>query len=710
MTSGDALQPLFVTAPQGMEDLLLRELTALGAQACRGTRAGVACEASLQVAYAICLGSRLANRVLLPLGTWEAPDTDALYAGAYALPWPDHLDAAGSFTVDVTLRQATITHSHFAALRIKDAIVDQFRDTCGERPNVDRELPDVRFHVHVFREVASASIELSGGSLHQRGIREAFGPAPLKENLAAAVLMRSGWPHPTALLDPMCGTGTLLIEAVLMSLQWAPGLLWATRERPCRSPGWRGHQPTLWQAAYDAAAALRDAACADPRIIAYGSDIDARCVQTARTNVERAGLSEYIVVTQADVADCRPPQGVAPGHVVVNPPYGERMGDVGEVMALHARLGDTLRSHFVGWHAHVLTLDENLGKSLGMHATRVHALFNGAIPCKLVHAPVEARPALSRQASAETSDFANRLRKNMKRLAGWAKTHNVHCYRVYDADIPEYAVAVDRYEHYVHVQEYAPPQDIPPSRAESRLRDVVLSIPGIMQVDPAHVYLKVRQRQRGTQQYERLDARGNFIKVREGEQRFWVNFTDYLDTGLFLDHRPMRSLVGKLAAGKRFLNLFGYTGTASITAAAGGAVETTTVDLSRTYLGWAQQNFKLNGLNEQQHALVQADCFTYLRDSTDMFDLILLDPPTFSNSKRMESTLDIQRDHVALIDMTMRHLRPGGVLLFSTNMRRFKLDAPPLAKYQPTDITDKTIDADFTRNQRIHKAFRFCAA
>ena len=709
MISGDASHSLFVTTPQGMEDLLLRELTALGAQACRGTRAGVACEATLEVAYAICLGSRLANRVLLPLGTWEAPDPDALYAGARDLPWADHLDAAGSFAVDVTLRQASITHSHFAALRIKDAIVDYFRDACGERPDVDRELPDVRFHVHVHRDTASASIELSGGSLHQRGIREAFGPAPLKENLAAAVLMRSGWPHPTALVDPMCGTGTLLIEAVLMSLQWAPGLLWATRESPCRSPGWRGHQPALWRAAYDAATALRDAACQTPRVIAYGSDIDARCVQTSRANIERAGLSAYIEVCQSEVADCRPPEGHTEGHVVTNPPYGERMGDVGEVMALHARLGDTLRTHFVGWHAHVLTLDENLGKSLGMHATRIHALFNGAIPCKLVHAPIEARPAHSRQATAANSDFANRLRKNMKRLAGWAKSHDVHCYRVYDADIPEYAVAVDRYEHYVHVQEYAPPQDIPPARAESRLRDVVLSIPEIMQVDPAHVYLKVRQRQRGTQQYERMDARGNFVKVREGDQRFWVNFTDYLDTGLFLDHRPMRSLVGKMAAGKRFLNLFSYTGTATVTAAAGGALETTTVDLSRTYLGWAQQNFKLNRLDEAQHALVQADCFTYLRESTDMYDLILLDPPTFSSSKRMDGTLDIQRDHVQLITMTMRHLRPGGVLLFSTNMRRFKLDAAPLAKYTPVDITDKTIDADFARNQRIHKAFRFSA-
>ena len=707
MQQTDVPQTLFVTAPVGMEDLLVTELASLGAEACRPANAGAFCVASLQTAYAICLGSRIANRVLLPLGTWDAPDADALYAGALGIDWASHLDPADTFTIDVTLRKADITHSHYAAQRVKDAIVDGFRDSHGTRPTVDRQQPGVRFHIHIHHATASASVDLSGGSLHQRGVRQAAGAAPLKENLAAAVLKRSGWPDGSVVVDPMCGSGTLLIEAVLMALHWAPGLLWAERERPTRSPAWRGHQAAAWQAAYDAADAAQRSACADAStVLAYGSDIDPACVQIARDNIANAGLSRFIQVVEGDVTACRPPAHVSTGHVVTNPPYGERLGDMSEAMALHATLGATLQEHFVGWQAHVLTLDENLGKSLGLRAKKVHALYNGAIPCKLVHCVLAPPRVTSCKPADAAPDFANRLRKNVKRLKPWADKNNIFCYRVYDADIPEYSVAIDRYEDHIHVQEYAAPKEINPARAQARLRDIVLSIPEAMQVDPAQVFVKVRQRQRGTKQYEKVNDRNNFIKVREGEHRFWVNLTDYLDTGLFVDHRPMRALIQSLAPGKSFLNLFAYTGTATVYAAAGGATQTTTVDMSRTYLEWAEQNFRLNALRPSHDHIVQEDCFSYLQNTSHTYDLILLDPPTFSNSKRMTNTLDIQRDHVDLIKQTAALLNPGGILLFSTNMRRFKLDANALAYWSPEDITARTIDTDFARSPRIHQAFR----
>jgi 23S rRNA (guanine2445-N2)-methyltransferase / 23S rRNA (guanine2069-N7)-methyltransferase len=343
-------------------------------------------------------------------------------------------------------------------------------------------------------------------------------------------------------------------------------------------------------------------------------------------------------------------------------------------------------------------------------------LFNGPIECRLLSfpllegsarraAPSATPPTASTAGELDASAFANRLRKRVRHLQRWAAREGVTCYRVYDADLPEFALAVDRYEQWVHVQEYAPPAAVDPARARARLRAALGIIAEVLELPASHVFLKVRQRQRGRSQYERLRERGELTEVGEGGHRFLVNFTDYLDTGLFLDHRLTRARLADLAQGRDFLNLFAYTGTATVYAAKGGARSTTSVDLSRTYLDWAQRNLELNGIGGPRHRLERADCLSWLERAPGRYGLVFLDPPTFSTSKAMAGTFDVQRDHARVLQRVARLLTADGVLLFSTNHQRFRLDRAALAGLDVDDITTATLPPDFRRSPRIHRAF-----
>ena len=307
--------------------------------------------------------------------------------------------------------------------------------------------------------------------------------------------------------------------------------------------------------------------------------------------------------------------------------------------------------------------------------------------------------------------FANRLHKNLRHLGRWLKREHIHCYRLYDADIPEYAVAVDVYQgeqRWVHIQEYEAPRHVDAGKAQARLREAVTVTRQTLEIPEQQLFLKVRRQQKGKAQYRKLGARGQFHSVQEGGNRFLVNFSDYLDTGLFLDHRITRAMVGQLAAGRDFLNLFAYTGSATVYAARGGATSTTSVDMSRTYLDWAGRNMELNGFSGREHHLVQANCLEWLERHADRqrFGLIFLDPPSFSSSKRMQGTFDVQRDHVRLIKTTVRLLAPDGVLIFSNNRRRFSMDRAALDGLNIEDISRATLPKDFERNPRIHNCWR----
>ena len=751
---------LFLTCPKGLEGLLAEEATALGLEETREHTSAVRGMADMETAYRLCLWSRLGNRVLLVLKRFAMKDAEELYHGVLDVEWQDHLLPDGTLAVEFSGHGSGIDNTHFGALKVKDAIVDKLRTPSGERPSVDKLNPDLRVHLRLDRGEAILSLDLSGHSLHQRGYRLQQGAAPLKENLAAAILIRAGWPRIAAeggaLADPMCGVGTFLVEAAMIAADIAPNL----KRTRWGFSAWLGHVPAMWRKLHDEALARAEAGLAKTPAWIRGYEADPRLIQPARNNVERAGLSDWIKVYQGEVATFEPrPDQNQKGLVICNPPYGERLGDEASLLYLYQNLGERLRQACLNWEAAVFTGAPDLGKRMGIRSHKQYSFWNGALPCKLLLIKVtpdqfvtgERRTPEQRQAAREQAEqvdttppvadpyarvnkngnpvkpapapapvveqarlseggqmFANRLQKNLKTLGKWARREGIDCYRVYDADMPEYAMAIDLYHDWVHVQEYAAPKSIDPEKASARLYDALAAIPQALNIDKSRVIIKRRERQSGTRQYERQSAQGQFTQVQEGGVQLLVNLTDYLDTGLFLDHRPMRLRIQKEAAGKRFLNLFCYTATASVHAAKGGARSTTSVDLSKTYLDWARRNLSLNGFSDKNR-LEQGDVMAWLQANREEYDLIFIDPPTFSNSKRMEGVFDVQRDHVELLDLAVARLAPGGVVYFSNNFRKFQLDANLAERYAVEEITAQTVDQDFARNGKIHRAWKIQA-
>ena len=720
------LQYYYAAAPKGVGDLLTAELSAIGAQNVRQQGTGVSFAGPIEIAYRACLWSRLASRILLRIAEFPAPTAEALYEGIQQTNWQDHLDVEGTMAVEFIGSGRHIRNSHFGALKVKDAIVDQYRAATGSRPSIDLQQPDVRIHARLDRDRVLVSLDLAGQSLHRRGYRSETGPAPLKENLASAILIRAGWPGVASaggtLIDPMCGTGTLPIEAAWIAGDCAPGLL----RDYFGFTGWLGHVPKLWSRLRDEALDRKAQGMAKlPEIV--GCDMNPRAIQQAKGHAERAGLGQAVRFEQRAVSATIKPSGPA-GLVVVNPPYGQRLGEIAELGGLYGELGQALKQNFRGWKAAVFTGNPQLGHALGMRALLDNKLYNGPIECRLLRFEVEegyftpdqvqtpvvavkdagAKAKIADRSSSGAQMLANRLRKNRRILGRWARRENIDCYRLYDADLPEYALAVDLYkgeELWVHVQEYQAPRSIDQDKARHRRDEALATIAAVLEISAEQIYLKVRHRQKGHAQYEKLDQGGAFREVAEGPCRLWVNFANYLDTGLFLDHRPTRELVATLARGRRFLNLFAYTGVATVRAAMEGAASTTSVDMSQTYLDWAQRNLELNGL--RGHELVRADCLEWLgRKQGERYGVIFLDPPTFSNSKRMDRDFDVQRDHVELIERSVALLDDDGVLIFSNNYRRFIIDRHRLAGLDLEDITRQTIPTDFERRPKIHNCWK----
>lgn len=709
----------FVSCAKGLEYLLADELLALGVPHATATVAGVNADGELRDAQRVVLWSRLASRAVWPLATFDCPDEAALYAGVAALPWPQHLAEGDSLAVDAHVSGEVITHARFAAQRIKDAVVDRMREEGFERPSVDVEHPDLRLNLSLRKGRATLSVDLGGGSLHKRGWRAAVHEAPLKENLAAAVLMRAGWPQRYAagggLVDPMCGSGTLLIEGALMAADVAPGLRFG-KLLPTR---WKGFDPAGWNALLAEAETRAEAGLAALKPVFFGSDLDPLAIAGARENAEAAGVAAALQLDVRDVAALQAPAGVTGGSVVCNPPYDARLA---ADPTLYRTLGEALRRVVPDWRASLLCGDDDLAFATGLRATKKYRMFNGALECALIVcdpvAPPAREPAAPRELGEGAQMVANRLRKNLQKLKKWREREGIGCFRAYDADLPEYAAAIDVYAEdggagrtFLHVQEYAAPASIDQDAARRRFGDLLAAAREVFAVPAERVAVKARMRGKGGSKYAhvnqgRFPQREEFIVVREHGARLQVNLFDYLDTGLFLDHRPLRARMAGEAVGKRFLNLFCYTGVASVEAAVAGAAQTTSVDLSGTYLEWCARNLALNGLGGQAHRLVQADALRWLEAERGRYDVIFCDPPTFSNSKRAED-FDVQAEHLRLLRAAVARLAPGGVLYFSNNFRRFRLDEEGVAEFaRCEDISPRTIDVDFERNPRIHRAWR----
>ncbi|SDB04118.1 23S rRNA m(2)G-2445 methyltransferase [Pseudidiomarina indica] len=708
MSNSPKQHRLFATCAKGLEPLLFEELQQLGAEDVRQTMGGCWFQGDVQLAYRVCLWTRLANRVLLSLGDTFVKRVEDIPLAVAQTPWEDVFTAQHTFVVDFNGRSQAIRHTQFGAQLIKDGIVDRFRDAGLPRPNVAKEGADIRIHAHLHKDKLTWYLDFAGDSLHKRGYRQQQGSAPLKETLAAAIAIRSGVSTATDLVfDPFCGSGTLLLEAAMICLDRAPGLTrteWGFQR-------WLGHQETVWQTLVNEAQQRFTEAQSEHPLRLIGHDLDARVLAIAEQNAIRLGIHDRCQWERRDAETMTAPALEAPAqhpHLICNPPYGERLGEEVETLLLYRRFGSQLREHFSGWQVSVLAGDDSLLKRLKLRSERKYKLFNGPIETTL--ALFDLTKEQLEFTKEQSTDIANRLRKNYHKLEKWSAKEGVNAWRLYDADLPDYNAAVDVYDDCLVIQEYAAPKDVPPAVAKERLWTLVDSLAQELPFAAENMTLKVRQRQTGKQQYEKQAPRGLTRIVHEYDALFEVNLSDYLDTGLFLDHRWARRELGKLSQNKAVLNLFAYTCSASVHAALGGAREVVSVDLSKTYLAWGQRNFKLNHLHGRQYQFIQADCLQWLKEQRPQqrFDVIFLDPPTFSNSKRMSDVLDTERDHVMLLKLAARLLNDNGVILFSTNKRRFKLDYEQLAAFQlvAEDLTERSIPVDFARNKGIHHLFK----
>jgi ribosomal RNA large subunit methyltransferase L len=710
------MKQLFATTARGFEELLKSELTELGAQDAKVAQGGVHYWADDETLYRTLLWSRLSSRILLPIVQAKVFSDLDLYSAVVGVNWLDYFDEKVHFFVDFNGTNQEIRHTQFGAMRVKDGIVDYFARHGRARPNVDKEQPDIRIHAYLNRDDVVLSLDLSGDALHMRGYREDTGKAPLRETLAAAIVLRSGWQRGTPLVDPMCGSGTLLIEAAQMEAQIAPQLYrlhWGF-------DFWQGHNQAAWEKVKEEALALAEAEKQRENLPHfYGFDLDHRVLQKAKQNAKNADVAHLMQWQQGDVAAIKNPSPNVAGTVICNPPYGERLGTTPALIALYSVFGQRLKQQFAGWNASIFSGEPSLLDCLRLRSHRQFKAKNGPLDCvqknyqiaeRAEQGTVENALEFERTSSVSSDvavDFANRLQKNIKKIEKWAKQQGLDAYRLYDADLPEYNLAVDRYADHIVVQEYAAPKNIDENKARQRLLDAVNATLNVTGIETNKLILKVRQKQKGTNQYEKLANKGEYFYVNEYGAKLWVNLTDYLDTGLFLDHRLTRKMLGEMAQGKDFLNLFAYTGSATVHAALGKAKSTTTVDMSNTYLNWAEQNLLLNDIEGKQHKLIQADCLQWLEKCDRQFDLIFVDPPTFSNSKRMEDSWDVQRDHIKLMTNLKRILRPNGTIVFSNNKRGFKMDFAKLEELglSAVEISHKTLPLDFERNKQIHNCW-----
>ena len=766
----------FASCPEGFESALAQELRRIGLTQVRKLKGRVGFTGDAIDAERACLWSRLSSRIFAVIARFECGDADDLYDGTFAIAWEDVLRPGA--TVAVTARGTTdaLRNSHFSALRVKDALCDRLIQQTGKRPDVDTEHPDARIALSLRGSRASLHLDLSGEPLFRRLPREAThaGAAHvLRPDYAALALSEAGWLELCSLQDegglaPMlvdacCAGGGIVLEGAQALLDRAPGL---TRAH-WGFEGWAHHDPDAWAALLEEADARAEAG-ANPRGRIIATDVSGDATAYARRVLKAAGVARWVTFAQPDVDKILPKLGLADD---AEPQRAALVADTTEcplsklnrVLGLVSELRGT--TSFGSSSVVALCRDELLERALGPandaytvkpnneDATLAIWRARQASPAEPDSRPKAPEGEGAPHAAVATVDvgdgapapvlvpesgqFAARLRKVARQRRKWAKREGVSCYRIYDADLPDYAASIDLYEsardapdRWLVISEYAAPKSIDASLAQARFMDILTLAPRVLDVDAEHVAARARTRSRGGSQYaqggkaasggvrdgvrsgKRDGGPSQPFLIEEGGLTFEVNFDDYLDTGIFLDHRVTRGLVREHAKQARyFLNLFAYTGTATCYAADAGVDETVTVDLSNTYLDWAERNMERNGFTGHNHYFVRDDVLAWIRDqrqTRNRWDLIFCDPPTFSNSSKMgRRTWDVQRDHVELLVGVSRLLTRDGKAIFSCNLRTFRPDTAALARAGVvlTDITAETIPEDFARNPRIHKCY-----
>jgi 23S rRNA (guanine2445-N2)-methyltransferase / 23S rRNA (guanine2069-N7)-methyltransferase len=697
--------PIQVRTLTGLEQSLAVELSQMGASNVEAKSRVVLCQGNLELLYRANMWCRTAIRVLRPLASFPAPDEQAFYKGVQAIDWSQWMKPTGTLAVDVHIHSAFTTHSLFIAQLTKDAIVDAFRDKTGERPSVDLDNPQLRIAVTMFRGHAQIYTDASGESLHRRGYRRKAGEAPLNETLAAGILKLAEWKDSIPLVDPMCGSGTFLIEAAMMAKNIAPGLL---RKR-YGFQLWADYDRALYERLVDEA---KQSVRSEVAVSLRGMDLDPQVIAIARENAERAGVADVIHFEVGDFLSWEPKLS-QPGIVVVNPPYDERLA-VGNIAHLFERMGDRLRDRFGGWTAYLLSGNLEAIRYLGLHSGGHVDLLNGSIECQLHQFPLTADVAPSQPIDADTrvryddlqtnpkwkqraETFANRLKKNQRHYSKWAKREGVTCWRIYDWDIPELPFLIDVFDDRLHFAEV--PRNIEHSEIEHRayMELMVRTASEVLAVPSDKIYFKKRKPQKSG---GAIASTGEFVEITEGGHRFLVNLADYLDVGLALEHRKLRARIQKEAQGKDFLHLYCYTGAAAVYAAAGGAKSTTSVDMGRAYLEWAEKNFRLNSIPAGENRLIRLDAIEFLVETPVRYDLCLVDPPSRSTNRTTGESFDVQKDHVRLLKLVFDKMREGGRVYFSTSSREFRLEESVLSlgkNIRISEVTRDTTPLDFER-------------
>ena len=723
---------LLATSAVGLEAVVARELKALGYEP-RITQTG-------RIAFsgdeaALCranLWLRCADRVLVQVGSFQAADFGQLFDGVYGLPWHEWLPPDAAFPVSGRSVKSQLSSVPACQKIVKKAIVEKLKKA-HQAATLPETGPTHSVEVALLDDRATLTLDTSGPSLHKRGYRRLVSEAQLKETMAAALVMLSFWRPERTLMDPFCGSGTIPIEAALIGRNLAPGL-----QRTFAAEAWEAVPQNAW---HEARQEARDLEKPDLPVRIIGTDMAEGVLSLARYHATQAGVAEQIHFQQRDFRDLASSKDY--GCLICNPPYGERMGQTDELETLYASMPLVLR-RLKTWSHYILTAFPDFENLVGRSADRRRKLYNARIECtyyqfhgprpgvaleecsthqqpleSLVESKIQnpkskiqnlSRPAfggLTAKAREQAALFGRRLSARARHLRRWPTKRGITCYRLYDRDVPEIPLVVDRYEDHLHLAEYERPHDRGPAEHADWLDLMARTAGEVLEVPRGNVFMKRRERQLGAAQYERFAEQGRTVVAHEGGLKFRVNLSDYLDTGLFLDHRQTRAMVREAAAGKRFLNLFGYTGSFTVYAAAGGATATTTVDLSNTYLDWAKDNLELNELAGGRHRLIRDDALSFLKFHRPgaAYDLAVVDPPTFSNSKKIERVWDVQRDYVELLTRLIELMSPGGVIYFSTNFRRFKLDEAALPQLAIREISRQTVPEDF-RNQRIHRCWR----
>ncbi|MGL4524264.1 MAG: bifunctional 23S rRNA (guanine(2069)-N(7))-methyltransferase RlmK/23S rRNA (guanine(2445)-N(2))-methyltransferase RlmL [Spirochaetia bacterium] len=698
----DEQQELFFLAncPLHAEDLLSQEIVDLGGTIVERVRSGVYFCGKIDLLYRSCLWLRTASSLKLVIKRFKAKDRPSFYQAILTNPWFDHMTSATSIACQVSSAPQSFAPNHFLALVVKDAIADSFRKVGRARPNVNTENPDLGVAVHMEGENGTLLLEL-GHALHQRswrinaqssehGVVIKKKSSSMQENLAAVLLYRSHWPkfarQGLAFVDAICWQGVTLFEAYAMATDYAPQL----KKSSIGFEKWVQYDPALWQKCKEEAN-LRYEKGKENTPLFYGFDTNDTALDQARLCCEKAQFSHEIQFEKSHLLSLRPP--CEKGFMIINPKYSEQLNDAQKTEAFFHEVATYMKANLRGWNIAMTLPSEDALRYLDVRTDRLNTFYHGAEKRHLARFTLFSE-AMITPLSKQGERMKLYLQDRYASLSDLAKKKwKTSVYRLYCAEKPGYAALCDIYNDILVIQ---------PFETSPEIKELTRACQEVAGINRVNTVIKKRRKMKESEQYETEKSLVNVEKiVIEGGLKFYVNLSAYIDTGFYLDHRPLRLWLSKECKGNTFLNLFCYTGAMSVVAAQAGARKICSVDASKTYLNIAEKNMKLNRLETLNAQWVRSDVHKFLQKNSDSWDIIYVDPPTYSNGTGRDN-FDVHRDHPRLLHLCIQALAPKGKIYFSTHSRKFRLDEKIECDYLVKDLTKASLDEDCQTDRPIH--------